>query len=148
MSRNRRSGLEAILALLGAVVSAVASVAVAAHLLRREEDRRLADPGSPGSGAQRAPRDQELTETLPTPQPQSPTSGAPALAPQIRPGWHAVTEPLPDPTYWPVVMALGIVFLAWGLISTILLSGVGLLLFVLALAGWIGDLRHEQREHE
>jgi hypothetical protein len=146
MSRNRRSGLEAILALLGAVVSAIASVAVAAHLLRREEDRRLAQPGSQESGI----KDQgsELTETLPTPNPQSLTSDAPALAPQIRPGWHAVTEPLPDPTYWPAVMALGIVFLAWGLISTLLVSGVGLLLFVLALAGWIGDLRHEQREHE
>jgi hypothetical protein len=49
---------------------------------------------------------------------------------------------LPQPTYWPAVMALGIAFVAWGLVTTFIISGVGLLLFALALAGWIGDLRH------
>jgi hypothetical protein len=52
---------------------------------------------------------------------------------------------LPRPTYWPAVMALGIVFLLWGVAATFLISGVGLALVALALGGWIGDLRHEQR---
>ncbi len=63
--------------------------------------------------------------------------------PELRPGWHAPGHiELPRPTYWPAVMALAITFLAWGIITSFLISGVGLLLFVLALAGWIGELRH------
>ncbi|MGI8587975.1 MAG: hypothetical protein ACR2M0_09860 [Chloroflexia bacterium] len=58
-------------------------------------------------------------------------------------GWSAPRpEELPPPTYWPAVMALGIVLMVWGLVSTFVISGVGLALFALALAGWIGDLRH------
>jgi len=39
-------------------------------------------------------------------------------------------------------MAFGILLLAWGLVTTLLISGVGLVLFALALAGWIGALRY------
>lgn len=53
-------------------------------------------------------------------------------------------EVLPRPTYWPVVMALGITFLALGIVTTLLISGLGLILFTLALTRWIGELRHEQ----
>jgi hypothetical protein len=67
----------------------------------------------------------------------------PSTAPEPRPEWRRVEHTaLPRPTYWPAVLALGIVFLAWGLVTSLLISGVGLVLFVLALAGWIGDLRH------
>ncbi|MEM7008963.1 MAG: hypothetical protein AAF462_07505, partial [Thermodesulfobacteriota bacterium] len=71
------------------------------------------------------------------------------------PGWH---RPLPDrlPTagYWPAIMALGITFMLWGLavgfnevVSTIIiLVLIGLILFSLALAGWIGDLRNERKD--
>jgi hypothetical protein len=63
--------------------------------------------------------------------------------PQVRPGWQILeAEPLPNPTYWPMVMALGIIFLLWGLFTTYIVTGFGLVLFVIALAGWIGDLRH------
>jgi hypothetical protein len=47
---------------------------------------------------------------------------------------------LARPTYWPVVMAAGITLVMWGIATTFLLSGIGLLLFALALAGWVGDL--------
>jgi len=53
-------------------------------------------------------------------------------------------ETLPAPTYWPVVLALGTIMSLWGLVSSWLLSGVGLLLFAIALGGWIGDIRHEE----
>ena len=71
-------------------------------------------------------------------------------------GWHKPKpEVLPKPGYWPFLLALGIAFVLWGLavgfnevFSTIIIvSGLGLVLFIVALAGWIGDLRDE-RKHE
>jgi hypothetical protein len=55
-------------------------------------------------------------------------------------------EVLPRPTYWPAVLALGIVFVFWGVVTTLIISAVGLTLFVLALAGWIHELRRERGE--
>jgi hypothetical protein len=58
-----------------------------------------------------------------------------------------MSKPLPEhlvkPTYWPMVLALGIAFLLWGVISNLFISGVGLILFVLALANWVRELRHD-----
>jgi hypothetical protein len=63
---------------------------------------------------------------------------------KMRPGWHTPhPETLPRPTYWPVVMALGITFMAFGVVTTLIISGVGFILFALALARWIGDILHE-----
>jgi uncharacterized membrane protein YagU involved in acid resistance len=56
---------------------------------------------------------------------------------------------VPRSTAWPIVLALGITLLGAGLVTTLALSIVGALLFVLALGGWIGQLlpgrghRHE-----
>ena len=55
-------------------------------------------------------------------------------------------EPLPKPTAWPVTLALSITFLLWGLASSLMISGVGALVFAVALTGWIGDIRHERRD--
>ncbi len=54
----------------------------------------------------------------------------------------ALSTPLPRPTYWPVVMAAGIVFMTWGIATTLAISAIGLALFALALGGWIGEWRH------
>ncbi len=79
-----------------------------------------------------APR-QETVKPVQAPQ-------APAL-PALRPGWHRTPgEPLPRPTFWPAALALGIVFVLWGVVTSYIVSGVGLILFVLALAGWIREL--------
>ena len=51
-------------------------------------------------------------------------------------------------------MALGITFMLWGLavgfnevVSTIIIIFfIGLVLFIGALAGWIGDMRHERKD--
>ena len=70
-------------------------------------------------------------------------------------GWHKpLPERLPKPGYWPVLMALGITFILWSLavgfnevVSTIIiLAFVGLVLFVISLIGWIGDLRDERKD--
>ena len=60
------------------------------------------------------------------------------------PGW-SLPRPahLPHPTYWPAVLAMGIVFLAWGLVTNVIVAAVGLVVFFVALIGWIGDLRHD-----
>ena len=56
-------------------------------------------------------------------------------------------EPMPNPTYWPMVLALGIMLLAWGLVTSIFISGVGILVFAIALTGWIGEIRHDEQIH-
>jgi hypothetical protein len=43
-------------------------------------------------------------------------------------------------------MALSIVFIAWGIVTTWIIASVGAVLFVMSLAGWIGEIRNEQRE--
>lgn len=92
---------------------------------------------------------------------QIPSEFRPALksklhASELPEGWHKPKpEILPKPGYWPFLLALGIAFILWGLavgfnevFSTIVIvSGLGLILFIVALAGWIGDLRDE-RKHE
>jgi hypothetical protein len=82
--------------------------------------------------------------------PVSPQPGA-----QIPKGWHKpLPERLPKPGYWPAIMAMGVTFMLWGMavgfnevVSTIIiLFFVGLSLFIVALIGWIGDLRDERKD--
>jgi uncharacterized membrane protein len=51
---------------------------------------------------------------------------------------------LPRPTYYPFLLALGCVLILFGIVTAWPMSLVGGLLFGIALAGWIGELRHEQ----
>jgi hypothetical protein len=53
---------------------------------------------------------------------------------------------IPPPTAWPAAMALGITFLAWGLITSPVVLTLGVGLFVVALYGWVGEIRHDRRE--
>jgi len=50
---------------------------------------------------------------------------------------------LPRPTYWPAVLAFGIVLIAWGPVTSIAIALIGIVVSVMAIAGWIGELRHE-----
>ncbi len=62
----------------------------------------------------------------------------------LKQGWTALPPPdLPKPTYWPIVMSVGIVLLLWGFVTSPFILGLGFILFVMSLAGWIGDIRHE-----
>ncbi len=73
-----------------------------------------------------------------------PTGHGHYVAPvNLRPGWSVPRDEVPPPTYWPSVMALGIVAVGLGLVTSILVSVVGLVLAFVALAGWIGDLKNE-----
>jgi hypothetical protein len=57
------------------------------------------------------------------------------------------SEPLPKPGVWPAMLALAITFLVWGLVTSIIITGVGGALFAAALTGWIRDIRHERNRH-
>ena len=55
------------------------------------------------------------------------------------------SQRIPRPTYSPAVTALAIVCLLWGLLTSWLISMLGLVLLVVSLAGWIEELLHERR---
>lgn len=74
--------------------------------------------------------------------------GPPVPRPEeaLLPGW---TRPrpavVPRPTYWPVVLALGIALLLWGVITTAYLAATGLAIGVIGAGGWIAELLYESR---
>jgi hypothetical protein len=55
-------------------------------------------------------------------------------------------ESLPQPTYWPAIMAIAVCFGLWGVLTSAWLIVVGLVGMVVAAVGWIGDLRDEPDE--
>jgi hypothetical protein len=63
---------------------------------------------------------------------------------ELPPGWNlARPHQLPRPTYWPAVLAGGVVVFAWGPPTSWTVSVVGAVVSVVAIRGWIGELRHE-----
>lgn len=52
-------------------------------------------------------------------------------------------EKLPPPTYWPFFLAVGLLFVFWGLLTTWVILSAGLLIVFVALIGWIKILRNE-----
>ncbi len=62
-------------------------------------------------------------------------------------------EETPEPTFWPISLAMSIIFILWGFISTWIISAVGIVLFSISVRGWVRDLLNEQssdqrKEHE
>jgi hypothetical protein len=77
-----------------------------------------------------------------------PAKPQPPESAELPAGWTRLpSEPLPEPTVWPAALALGITFLVWGLVTSLIITGAGGLLFAVALAGWIRDIRHERAKH-
>jgi hypothetical protein len=66
--------------------------------------------------------------------------------PIVRQNWEPLpVEHLPRPTYFPAGLAMGIAFLFWGLITSLVTFLVGLALFIASLAGWITEIRYERK---
>lgn len=66
-------------------------------------------------------------------------------APPDRSGWQApLPARVPQPTAWPMVLAFGTTLLAWGIVTSWIIAGVGLVLFACGVGGWIAEMRHEQ----
>ena len=89
---------------------------------------------------------QEQSDT-PEPRPAGAEATGHGAVTQPPAGWSLPKpEHLATPTYWPAVMALGITMMLWGIVTAVLISLTGLVLFVIALAGWIGEILHENPE--
>ena len=74
-------------------------------------------------------------------------TGGPAVAPRAEAGELTQREGLqpdaiPRPTYFPAAMAFGLTLFFWGLVSSSVVLGTGIVLIVVSLIGWIGELRH------
>jgi len=54
-------------------------------------------------------------------------------------------EVLAEPTYWPLVLAAGITLLAWGVVTSYVLSVLGGGMTTVAVIKWIADIRREQQ---
>ncbi len=77
---------------------------------------------------------------------QTPGGGAGVVTPgePLRPGWSRPRPAtIPRPTYWPAIAALAVTFIFWGMITSIFIGALGLIVLVIAAAGWIGELVHE-----
>ncbi len=73
----------------------------------------------------------------------------PVQPPEPSPDWtEAQPEYIPEPTFWPAFLGLGATLLVWGLITSDIITALGLVLFGGSLAGWIGDLRHEREQKQ
>jgi hypothetical protein len=56
---------------------------------------------------------------------------------------HAPGQPgveMPAPTAWPLVLGVGVALLGLGVATNLAISAVGVVLFAVGLAGWIGDM--------
>jgi cytochrome c oxidase subunit 1 len=55
---------------------------------------------------------------------------------------------LPSPSYWPILLAFGMALIATGVVSTIVVSIVGIFVLLAAIAGWTLENRAAgQEEH-
>jgi hypothetical protein len=67
-----------------------------------------------------------------------------AELPALRPGWTRLhPEKALPPTFWPAALAMGTVLLLWGLVTSAVMTAVGLVLLAASIAGWLGEMRHE-----
>jgi cytochrome c oxidase subunit 1 len=55
---------------------------------------------------------------------------------------------LPSPSFWPIVLAFGLALIAIGVVSTLIVSIVGVVVLLVAIAGWTLENRAAEREHD
>jgi hypothetical protein len=58
----------------------------------------------------------------------------------------AKPEVLPEPTYMPFLLALSLLFIGWGLLSTWIISVAGFIGLCISIYGWIKALLHERTD--
>ncbi|BDD12421.1 hypothetical protein FUAX_48530 (plasmid) [Fulvitalea axinellae] len=58
----------------------------------------------------------------------------------------AFPQELPKPTWYPLVLSMGVALIFWGIVTQYVMSLIGLGLFFYGLVGWINDLRDEYNE--
>ena len=55
---------------------------------------------------------------------------------------------MPEPSYWPIVLAFGLLLIASGIVSSIITSIAGLVVLLTAIAGWALENRAEGSRDE
>lgn len=53
---------------------------------------------------------------------------------------------MPSPSYWPITLAFGMALIAVGVVSSIIISIVGVVVMLVAIAGWTMENRAEGQE--
>jgi hypothetical protein len=53
------------------------------------------------------------------------------------------TIELPQPSFWPMVLAFGVTLLFFGMVTSLGISVAGAIVIAWAIAGWIGEIRHD-----
>jgi hypothetical protein len=51
-------------------------------------------------------------------------------------------EHLPSPSVWPATLGAGVALMAFGVVTSLALSALGVVLMAYGLFGWIQELRH------
>ena len=61
-------------------------------------------------------------------------------------GWN-MPKPaiIPPPTYWPFVLSLGATLMGLGILTSNIITATGIVLFILAIVKWVGELTSEDR---
>jgi cytochrome c oxidase subunit 1 len=54
---------------------------------------------------------------------------------------------VPPPSFWPILLAAGLVLIAIGVISSFVVSIVGIIVLLVAIGGWAMENRAEQELH-
>ena len=63
--------------------------------------------------------------------------------------WHIPKpEIIPDPTYWPFVLSLGATLMGLGVLTSNIITVAGIVLFILAIIKWVGELSSEDRREQ
>ncbi len=51
-------------------------------------------------------------------------------------------DEIPEPTFWPIFLAFGVLLLFWGLITSFIMTAVGIVIVGFSVSGWVSDLNH------
>lgn len=62
--------------------------------------------------------------------------------------YKAQPEELPKPTYWPFFLAMGAACMLWGILTTWIITCIGIIIFAIALSGWILNIYSELTKDE
>lgn len=89
--------------------------------------------------------------TEPTEEPEGVPPQVPALVHERGSGTRAgyslpLPATVPRPTWWPASLALGVMLIGWGVITSLTIFLIGVALLTTSLVGWIGEIRHERNE--
>jgi hypothetical protein len=57
--------------------------------------------------------------------------------------YPAVPERIPASTFWPLTLAIGVMFCFWGILTSWIISVIGFVILIFSAGGWITDLNHE-----